>query len=214
VDQVAQLQDVGISLGGRDILRHVDLTLAAGGSLGIVGPNGSGKTTLVRALATLTSIDHGRLMLFGSEVTTRTVLEMRRSIGLIGHHPALIPELTLHENLIHVARLASIDTDRVFKAIQVVGLEEAADRRATASSFGMRRRTEIARLLLTKPRLLLLDEAASGLDESARELIAALVESVRIRDGSVVVVSHDRSQLDRLTDSVLGLERGRLESVI
>jgi ABC-type multidrug transport system ATPase subunit len=200
-------------LGGRRVLHHVDLSLAPGASIGIVGPNGSGKTTLVRTLATLTSIDHGRLTLFGSAVTSRTAPRVRRSIGLIGHQPALVPELTLVENLTHVARLAGIDTERVGKAIEVVGLEGAAERRASASSFGMRRRAEIAHILLTKPGLLLLDEAASGLDEAARGLIAALISSVRRREGGVIVVSHDHSQLETLTDSVLEIRGGRLEQL-
>lgn len=211
VDQIALLDDVGVSLGGRRILRHVDLTLPPGTSLGIVGPNGSGKTTLVRALATLTAIDQGRLTVFGSLVTSATVLDIRRSIGLIGHQPALVPELTLVENLTHVSRLAGIDPGRVRKAMDVVGLADAGDRRATASSFGMRRRAEIAHLLLTKPRLLLLDEAASGLDDAARHLIAALVASVKRRNGAAVVVSHDRNQLDLLTDGLLEIRGGRLE---
>lgn len=213
MDQIALLEDAGVSLGGRRILRDLDLTLPPGASLGIVGPNGSGKTTLVRVLATLTAIDRGRLTLFGAGVTSRTVLDIRRSIGLIGHQPALVPELTLAENLTHVARLADIDPLRVRKAMDVVGLADAADRRAAASSFGMRRRAEIAHLLLTKPRLLLLDEAASGLDEAARDLIAALVASVKGRNGAVVIVSHDRSQLDLLTDSLLEIRGGRLELV-
>jgi ABC-type multidrug transport system ATPase subunit len=138
-------------------------------------------------------------------------LTTRRSIGLIGHSPGLIGELTLGENLDHVARLAGIERVRVGRALDVVGLSEVAGRRADASSFGMRRRVDIARLLLIKPRLLLLDEAASGLDEAARQLIDALVESVCARGGACIVASHDQAHLEGLCTRLASLSGGSLE---
>lgn len=211
MDPIVEFENVGVSLGGRRILAGIDLKLAPGGRVGIVGPNGSGKTTLVRTAATLLSIDSGRAVVLGLGAESGDLSRARSAIGLIGHQPALIPELTLIENLTHVARLAAIDTGRIQHALEVVGLSEAADRRASACSFGMRRRIEIAHLLLTKPRLLLLDEAAAGLDASARQLIAALVRSVGDRGGGTIVVSHDLNQLDSLCDHVLTLSSGRLE---
>jgi ABC-type multidrug transport system ATPase subunit len=204
---------VGVSLGGRRVLSDVSLDLRSGETLGVAGPNGSGKTTLVRSAATLTTIDRGAAFVLGTNVDSGELTTIRASIGLIGHQPALIPELTLSENLGHIARLARIEFDRVDHALDVVGLSGAADRRASECSFGMLRRIEIAHLLLTKPRLLLLDEAASGLDESARDLIGALIGSVRGRGGAAIIVSHDRAQLEALCDRVLSLEAGRLESV-
>lgn len=210
---IVELRNAGVSLGGSRVLAGIDLTLAPGDSLGVAGPNGSGKTTLVRTMATLVSIDEGEAEILGLDVLTEDLTTIRGSIGLIGHQPSLIGELTLFENLDHVARLAGVDTGRVPKALDVVGLAGAADRRASACSFGMQRRVEIAHLLLTRPRLLLLDEAASGLDDSARELVEALVGSVRERGGAVVVVSHDRAQLTSLCDGVATLAAGRLEAM-
>lgn len=208
---IVELRNAGVSLGGQRVLAGIDLTLAPGASLGVAGPNGSGKTTLVRTMATLVSIDEGKAEVLGADVTSNDLSEIRGSIGLIGHNPSLIDELTLYENLDHVARLAGIDTARVGKALDVVGLAGAADRRAAACSFGMKRRVEIAHLLLTRPSLLLLDEAASGLDASAQDLVEALVRSVREREGAVVVVSHDRNQLTSLCDRVGTIAAGRLQ---
>lgn len=212
MDPVVSFTNAGVSLGGRPILRDLDFAIAPGEAVGIVGPNGSGKTTLVRLTATLLSVDRGALTVLGTDTTGTDLTSIRRSIGLIGHQPALIPELTLAENLIHIARLARVDTARVDRALEVVGLADAADRRAEACSFGMQRRVEIAHLLLTRPRLLLLDEAASGLDESARLLVDALVSAVCERGGGCVVVSHDRSQLVQLTSRMMNLSAGRLET--
>lgn len=210
---IVELRNAGVSLGGQRVLTGIDLTLAAGDSLGVAGPNGSGKTTLVRTIATLISIDEGEGEILGTHVASRDLTGIRASIGLIGHQPSLIEDLTLLENLDHVARLAGVDRNRVPKALDVVGLTGAAERRAAASSFGMKRRVEIAHLLLTRPRLLLLDEAASGLDTSARDLIEALVHSVRERGGAVVVVSHDQAQLASLCDRAATIAAGRLEMV-
>lgn len=208
MDPIAHLDKAVVSRGGRLVLSDVDLTLRSGDVLGVVGPNGSGKTTLVRTLATLVPVDKGAGSVLGKSLAAAD--SARREIGLIGHHPALIPELTIKENLDHMSRLRGIDPTRVPGSLDVVGLGAAADLRVEACSFGMKRRVEIAHLLLSRPRLLLLDEAASGLDDAARALIGALIDTVTSRDGATLVVSHDRSHLDSLCTRVLVLESGRL----
>ena len=208
MDPIAHLDKAVVSRGGRLVLSEIDVKLSPGDVLGVAGPNGSGKTTLVRTLATLVPIDKGSGSVLGRSLGAAD--SSRREIGLIGHHPALIPELTITENLDHISRLRGIDAARVPGALDVVGLEDAADLRVEACSFGMKRRVEIAHLLLSKPRLLLLDEAVSGLDEAARSLIGALVGTVTARGGATLVVSHDRSHLDSLCTGVLALESGRL----
>lgn len=207
---IVGFESVGVSLGGRPVLRDLDFDLGPGESLGVSGPNGSGKTTLVRTAATLTRPERGTVSVLGVESSRGDLTSVRRSIGMIGHQPALIPELTLAENLDHVARLAGIDPVRIINALDVVGLAGAADRRAENCSFGMRRRVEIAQLLLTRPLLLLLDEAASGLDDSARDLISALLDSVLGRGGAAIVVSHDTRHLDALCSRLMRLDSGRL----
>lgn len=192
------------------MLRAVDLTLAPGQVVGIAGPNGAGKTTLIRVVATLLSINRGSGVVLGAGLNSADVYRVRPQIGMIGHTPSLVGELTLAENLIHVARLAGLDEGRVPSLLEVVGLEAAADRRGDDSSFGMRRRIEVARILLTGPRLLLLDEAVSGLDEAARDLIAALIGRTVGRGGGVVMVSHDAGQLAETCEVVMHLTNGRL----
>jgi heme exporter protein A len=207
------LEETGVSLGGRPILRGLSVEVAPGEVLGIAGPNGSGKTTLLRLLATLVPPDAGHGMVLGAPLGTPGVYGVRRLIGLISHTPTVIGELSLRENLEHAAKLGGEDPARVETALRVVGLAEAADTRAEASSFGMLRRTEAARLLVTRPRLLLLDEAFSGLDVDAQELIDALIGRTVEAQGSVVIVSHDSAHLGNRAGRVLTLSAGRLEAV-
>jgi ABC-type multidrug transport system ATPase subunit len=205
------LVDAGVSLGGHPVLRHLTLQVSPREIVGVAGPNGSGKTTLLRLLATLVAPDGGEGSVLGARLGTPEVYPVRRSIGLLSHIPAVIGELTIAENLEHVTRLAGEDPGRITAALRVVGLDGAADRRGEDCSFGMLRRTEAARLLITRPRLLLLDEAFSGLDTEARDLIDALIARTNEDGGATVIVSHDAAHLRERADRVLTLEGGRLE---
>ena len=210
MSRLVHLHRVNVELGGNTVLNHLDFELHTGEVVGITGPNGSGKTTLARVIATLVRIDSGKGQILGVDITGDEVYRVRRSIGLIGHNPTVLHHLSLEENLEHAARLASLDLSRIPRALHTVGLEQVANRRAQASSFGMLRRLEVARLLLTKPHLLLLDEAVSGLDSEARDLIDALIEKTIAGDGGVVVVSHDVNHLEDHCQRIHRLSAGQL----
>lgn len=194
---IVDVERLGVTLGGSLVLDEVTLTIDGGEIAGISGTNGSGKTTLLRVLATLVAPNSGSGTVLGAGLAGPDVYGIRNQIGLVSHVPAVIPELSLAENLMHAMRLAGQDVARVNGALHAVGLETAADRRGDASSFGMLRRVEIARLLLLRPRLLLLDEASSGLDVDARALIDALIDRTIDSGGACVMVSHEPAQVTR-----------------
>jgi heme exporter protein A len=212
VERLVTLEAAGVSLGGAQVLRDVDITLDAGQVLGVSGPNGAGKTTLLRLMATLIGPSAGTGQVLGAGLGSNEAYLVRPRIGLISHRPAVIPELSIGENLDHAVRLAGLERARVNNALRVVGLDESAETPGRAASFGMLRRLELARLLITGPRLLLLDEPYSGLDIDAVELIGAIVDRTIESGGAVVMVSHDAGQLAGHTDVLHSLASGRLEA--
>ena len=194
------------------VLRGLTMTLVAGEAVGLVGANGSGKSTFLRLLATLLPPAAGAGMVLGSRLGTREVERIRPAIALVGHTAALYPRLTLRENLAFFCRLTGRDAEAADTALTAVGLARAADRPADRCSHGMQRRTELARVLITSPRLLLLDEAHAGLDRDSAGLVDVVVDEVRARGGSAVVVSHERDRLAGVADRLLELEDGSLQS--
>src|SRR3990170_794846 len=123
---IVRLQGVSLTIGVTPILRDVDLDLAEGECLGIAGPNGVGKTTMLMVLATLQSPTGGTGSVMGAVLGTPEITTVRREIGLSGHAPALYDDLTLAENLLHVARLADVDSKEVSRTLAEVGLDAAA----------------------------------------------------------------------------------------
>jgi ABC-type multidrug transport system ATPase subunit len=212
VTPILSLEAVSVTAGNIPLVASASCSVEPGRSLAILGPNGAGKTTLLRVMATLLRPSHGGGQVLGVRFDSPGLEAVRPRIGLAGHHPSLVASLTLRENLDFVARVSGREPGRAIEVLEAVGLGEAADRLVSACSHGMRKRADLARLLLTEPELVLLDEPQAGLDSSASPLVSHLVESVRRRGGAAVLVSHDPTSILGLADAHLTLERGVLGS--
>ncbi|OLT41767.1 transcriptional regulator [Saccharomonospora sp. CUA-673] len=210
-DAIATLAGVAVDVERTAVLRGVDLTVGPGDSVGLVGANGSGKSTLLRVLATLLPPVSGRGEVLGAALGSPDCAAVRPRIALVGHDAALYPRLTLRENLEFVARLTGRSGRAVDDALEAVGLGPARNRPAEVCSQGMRRRAELARVLLTEPGLLLLDEAHAGLDAASIGLVEVVVRQVCDRGGASVVVSHDHPRLHGLADQLVEIVGGRAE---
>lgn len=208
---LVSLRGVAVRFGPTPVLTGIDLDLSQGEAIGVTGPNGAGKSTLLGVIATLLSPSDGSVALFGGPVRRRDLPQVRRNIGMSAHEPGLYPELTLLENLELVERLAGDVAMSAMQALDVVGLGGAAHRRSSAASAGMQRRTDLARLIMTRPQLILLDEAHAGLDTSARDIVDRLIHRTCDAGGGAVVVSHDRTVLARSLERIVEVRAGVLE---
>ena len=207
---LVRLENVSVRSGSVRILRGVTLTVAAGDSVGIFGSNGAGKTTLLRLIATLQPSAGGVCSILGVETSTASRYDVRSRIGYVGHTPGLYPELTLAENLDFVADARGLDPVSATNALEVVGLGGAAGRRADHCSHGMQRRAEFARIIMTEPELLLLDEPHSAMDASAVDLVDSLVQRTIDSCGAVVLVSHDVDRVNSLVSRTHEIKNGTL----
>ena len=210
VANIADLVEVSVRAGAVRILQDLSLTVSGGEAVGVFGSNGAGKTTLLRLIATLQPAAEGRCFVFGVDSATPERYEVRSRIGYVGHTPGLYPELTLLENLVFVADAMGLGESEPMRVLGLVGLAGAAGRRVDHCSHGMQRRTEFARVLMTEPDLLLLDEPHSALDADAVDLVDALVNRTVERGGAAVLVSHDRDRVTNLATRTHEIRNGAL----
>jgi len=199
-----------VGAGAVRILQDVSLVVHPGEAVGIFGSNGAGKTTLLRLVATLQPAAAGECFVLGEDLASPAKYDVRHRIGYIGHSPSLYPELSLRENLAFVADARGLDRTEALRVLDMVGLGGAADRRADHCSHGMQRRTEFARVLMTAPDLLLLDEPHSALDEDAAALVDEIVHRTIERGGSALLVSHDKERVKRLVARAHEVKEGTL----
>ena len=212
IEPTVSLRDVSLRRSGALVLRAVDLDVGPGEAVAVFGPNGSGKTSLLRLVATLLSPTTGHGAVLGAPLGTSDVEVVRPRIGLIGHDPALYPNLSLGENLRLMASLThgANGPQLAAVALEAVGLAAAADRQASRASNGMKRRVEFARMMVIEPDLLLLDEAHVGLDPAALGLVDHLVSEVTDRGGSVLLVAHERDRVAPIVDRGVEIVDGAL----
>jgi heme ABC exporter ATP-binding subunit CcmA len=163
----------------------------------VQGPNGAGKSTLLRVCAGLLRIESGRAEVLGHDLVTDRAA-VRRSVGLLGHDTALYDDLTVEENLRFWARASRIDDDAVPAALDRLGVaERLRDVTVRNLSAGQRRRTALAAVVVRRPRLWLLDEPHSGLDQGGRDLIDQVILDAASAGATVMLASHE---LDRTLD--------------
>ncbi len=195
------------------VLDGLDLELEEGAVLALLGPNGAGKTTTVRILSTLLRPDAGRATVAGFDVV-RDARQVRETISLTGQQVAIDDKQSGAENLTMMGHLAHLPRrvvrDRVAELLDAFDLADAASRRVAAYSGGMRRRLDLAAGLLTRPRVMFLDEPTTGLDPRSRRAMWDVVRDV-VSDGtSVLLTTQYLEEADRLAQRVALVDGGRI----
>ena len=205
-----QLIDVSRHFGRRRAVSHVSLTARRGDIVGLLGPNGAGKSTLVGMLATLVAPSAGEVR-FGDHAPRVLGGELRRRIGLLAHELYLYPELSARQNLAFFAQMYGLsDRASVDAALERAGLSGRAGDPVSEFSRGMRQRLGLERALLHAPRLVLLDEPFTGLDDSAVPLVADRLRRLAAEGAIVVLATHDLDLAEGLVSRVALVRDGRL----
>ncbi len=206
------LTDVSRHFGRRRALSGVTLTATAGQIVALLGANGAGKSTLLSIAATLLDPSSGEVR-YGTLTAREGSDVLRGRIGLLGHDLYLYPELTAAENLRFFADLYSLDApaDRVAGALASAALQDRANDPVSSFSRGMRQRLAVERALLHEPRLVLLDEPFTGLDDVSSETLRTRLSALRSRGAIVIVTTHELEAIEPIVDAAYLLARGRLE---
>jgi len=209
-DQVV-ICEVSRNFGRRRALSRVSLTCHAGEVLGLLGPNGAGKSTLLAILATLLAPSSGEVR-YGERLAHEAGPALRARLGLLAHDLHLYPELTARENLTFFARLHGLrrPAEAVEAGLERAALVDRADDMVSGFSRGMRQRLALERALLHDPRLLLLDEPFTGLDDASAGALVARLRDLRARGGIIIVATHDLDVAETLIDRAAVLRGGRL----
>jgi heme ABC exporter ATP-binding subunit CcmA len=204
--------DVSRHFGRRRVLNKINFQCNAGEIVALVGANGAGKSTLLGIAATLLSPSSGRVQYGDSASGSNAALRAR--IGVLGHDLFIYPELSAAENLAFFARAYGIrDVDRVVRSgLERAGLEERDDP-AGHFSRGMRQRLALERALLSQPRLVLLDEPFTGLDDASTAALRTRLVDLRDAGCIVLVATHDLETIDGVADRAALLRGGRLLSI-
>jgi len=214
---IAKLDSVSKVYGNFAALRQVTVEFERGACYVLLGENGAGKSTLLRMLAGLLRPTHGSIRIFGDGPSASVGVppeKVRDRIGYMAHAPMMYDELTALENLLYFANLfdpgACLDP---VDALLSVGLEPRLERKFGEYSQGMKQRASLARVLLSSPRLLLLDEPFSNMDVASAQQMIALLARQRQAGRSILLTTHQRDLAAPLADHFLTLEAGRIASL-
>ncbi len=194
---------------------RISFSVQEGEIFGVLGPNGSGKSTLIRLIATLLLPDDGSILVFGQDVV-RYPMEVQRLINRVSVEASFFKKLSPMENLLYGARLYGLDgretRRRVVEILTRLGLEEKAIFRPMEEmSRGMQQKVAIARALLSRPRLLLLDEPTTGLDpRSKREVQAVIQELNQVHGTTILLTTHDMVEADNLCNRIAIIDGGKI----
>lgn len=197
------------AFGERQALKGLGLEIAHGEHVVIFGPNGAGKTTLIKVLATIMKPTSGNVRINGLDMRT-DVVSIRRSIGVVTHQTFLYPHLTAEENLRFYAQMYAVpdSRERIREMVSAVGMTSRLHDRVGTLSRGMQQRIAIARSLLHRPALMLLDEPESGLDQQSAPILWEIMQSEGEVRRTTILTTHHLERGLELADRILIMTDG------
>jgi heme exporter protein A len=211
---VVSVRDVSKHYGRRRAVAHASFACGRGEVLGLFGPNGAGKSTLLGMLSTLVRVSAGTID-YGDRSASDWGDPLRMQVGLLGHDLFLYGDLTVAENLTFFACLYGLDDPprRVSRALERGRLTTRADDRVATLSRGLRQRLALERALLHDPRLVLLDEPFTGLDDESCGLLVDRMRALRDEGAMVIMATHDFDVAEGVVDRALSVIGGRVAPI-
>ncbi len=205
------IQGLTKSYGTHTALSGINLSISPGETVVILGPNGAGKTTLIKILATIMKPSSGYIQINGMNLRKKTE-EIQRNIGVVTHHTYLYSNLTIYENLEFYSRMYDIPQrkERINEVVNIVGMSSRLYDKIHTLSRGMQQRVSIARSLLHKPCIMLLDEPETGLDQEAIELLWNELQKDDANKLIVIFVTHNLERGLEHGDRILILNKGEI----
>ena len=212
------LEGITKSFGSLQVLKGIDLEIAKGEIVSIVGPSGAGKTTLLQIMGTLDSPDTGTINVDGTNVSKMKEKELsafrNKHIGFVFQFHQLLPEFTALENVMIPAFIAGVSTKEAsihaMEILDFMGLTERASHKPNELSGGEKQRVAVARALINQPAVILADEPSGSLDTHYKESLLQLYYALRSRVGqSFVIVPHDET-LAKITDRTIHMVDGKI----
>jgi len=206
-----EVHDLTKSFGPRTALAGVDLAVESGQFVTLVGPNGAGKTTLLRILATLTKPTSGAVRIAGLDSATAGEA-LRRRIGFLSHRTLLYDDLTAEQNLNFYARMYDLDDGptRITDLLEQAGLAARRHDLVRTFSRGMQQRLSVARAVLHRPQVLLLDEPYTGLDPNAAQVLTDLLTKLAVEGCTILLTTHNLGRGLAVGKRVVVLSQGRI----
>jgi ABC-2 type transport system ATP-binding protein len=212
-DIVISTKGLTKSFGDNHVLQGIDIKVQRGTMLALLGPNGAGKTTTVRILSTLLKPDSGKVVIEGYDLSTEPE-KIRSVIGLTGQSAAVDELLTGRENLIMMGRLYRLTSDsaksRAEELLEDFDLLEAAGRKTSTYSGGMRRRLDLAVSLIATPPVIFLDEPTTGLDPRSRLVMWDIIKKLMKRGTTILLTTQYLEEADQLADNIILIDDGKI----
>lgn len=207
------VQNLQKSYGASPVFNDINCQIQRGEFVTLLGPSGCGKSTLLRCIAGLTAVDSGKILLDGNDLVPLS--PQKRGIGMVFQSYALFPNMTVEQNVAFGLRMQKVNADdsrsRVREALQLVELQDFASRYPHQLSGGQCQRVALARSLVTRPRLLLLDEPLSALDARIRKHLRDQIRQIQRELGlTTIFVTHDQEEALTLSDRIFLMNQGRI----
>ncbi|UQZ36506.1 bacitracin ABC transporter ATP-binding protein [Paenibacillus sp. PK3_47] len=213
-DIVLQMREVSKIIKGKAIVDRLSFDIRKGEIVGLLGPNGAGKTTTIRMMTGLIKMSGGDVLIHGHSIRS-SFNQAIAHIGAIIENPEFYPHMTGLDNLKQYMRMCDgVGESRIHEVVQLVGLQEAMNKKVKAYSLGMRQRLGIAQALLHSPKLLILDEPTNGLDPAGiREMRDYMRKIAEVEGISILISSHMLAEIEQICHRAVVIQNGQLVTV-